>query len=95
MRLGKAVRRQPYPAMPGMQVSPARPHPPASCSRPSGVPLSPGPTGPIVTHKTELKRRTLTNRYNARPARLDLTHRRLDDAVLDAYGHMNSWFTHG
>jgi type II restriction/modification system DNA methylase subunit YeeA len=34
----------------------------------------------------ELKRRTLTNLYNARPAWLDLAHRRLDRAVLDAYG---------
>lgn len=34
----------------------------------------------------DLKERTLTNLYNARPTWLDLAHRRLDDAVLDAYG---------
>jgi len=34
----------------------------------------------------ELKKRTLTNLYNARPTWLDLIHRRLDEAVLDAYG---------
>jgi hypothetical protein len=34
----------------------------------------------------ELKRRTLTNLYNQRPTWLDLAHRTLDHAVLDAYG---------
>jgi len=34
----------------------------------------------------ELKRRTLTNLYNQRPTWLDLVHRTLDNAVLDAYG---------
>lgn len=34
----------------------------------------------------ELKRRTLTNLYNARPAWLDMAHRRLDAAVAAAYG---------
>ena len=34
----------------------------------------------------ELKKRTLTNLYNARPTWLDLAHRTLDQAVLDAYG---------
>ena len=34
----------------------------------------------------ELKRRTLTNLYNQRPTWLDLAHRKLDEAVLDAYG---------
>ena len=34
----------------------------------------------------ELKKRTLTNLYNQRPDWLDLAHRKLDDAVLDAYG---------
>lgn len=33
----------------------------------------------------ELKKRTLTNLYNARPIWLDLAHQRLDEAVLDAY----------
>jgi hypothetical protein len=34
----------------------------------------------------ELKKRTLTNLYNQRPAWLDIAHRRLDEAVLAAYG---------
>lgn len=34
----------------------------------------------------QLKDRTLTNLYNRRPAWLDQVHRRLDAAVLDAYG---------
>jgi len=34
----------------------------------------------------ELKKRTLTNLYNARPAWLDLAHRKLDAAVFAAYG---------
>jgi type II restriction/modification system DNA methylase subunit YeeA len=33
-----------------------------------------------------LKKRTLTNLYNERPTWLDLAHRKLDYAVLDAYG---------
>lgn len=35
---------------------------------------------------TELKKRTLTNLYNARPAWLDQAHRALDAAVAAAYG---------
>jgi type II restriction/modification system DNA methylase subunit YeeA len=34
----------------------------------------------------ELKKRTLTNLYNTRPAWLDHAHRALDEAVADAYG---------
>ena len=34
----------------------------------------------------QLKKRTLTNLYNARPAWLDLAHRTLDAAVFAAYG---------
>lgn len=34
----------------------------------------------------ELKKRTLTNLYNQRPEWLDRIHKRLDNAVLDAYG---------
>jgi hypothetical protein len=34
----------------------------------------------------ELKKRTLTNLYNERPTWLDLAHKRLDEAVLAAYG---------
>ena len=41
---------------------------------------------PAGAAERELKRRTLTNLYNARPTWLDLAHRRLDAAVLAAYG---------
>ena len=34
----------------------------------------------------ELKKRTLTNLYNTRPAWLDHAHRALDEAVAEAYG---------
>jgi hypothetical protein len=34
----------------------------------------------------ELKKRTVTNLYNQRPAWLDLAHKRLDEAVFAAYG---------
>ncbi len=37
-------------------------------------------------HEAELKKRTLTNLYNARPAWLDLAHKALDQAVAAAYG---------
>ncbi len=37
-------------------------------------------------HEADLKRRTLTNLYNARPAWLDLAHKELDKAVAAAYG---------
>ena len=43
------------------------------------------PEGPLVG-EDELKRRTLTNLYNQRPAWLDTAHRRLDEAVFNAYG---------
>jgi len=33
-----------------------------------------------------VKKRTLTNLYNQRPMWLELAHRKLDEAVLDAYG---------
>ncbi|MFQ6027103.1 MAG: hypothetical protein ACE5Q6_06395 [Dehalococcoidia bacterium] len=36
--------------------------------------------------EAQLKERTLTNLYNARPTWLDQVHQRLDRAVLDAYG---------
>lgn len=41
---------------------------------------------PSGADAAELKRRTLTGLYNARPAWLDLVHKKLDAAVLDAYG---------
>lgn len=37
-------------------------------------------------HEADLKKRTLTNLYNARPAWLDNAHRELDIAVAKAYG---------
>ncbi len=43
------------------------------------------PEGPLVGEE-ELKRRTLTNLYNERPAWLDTAHRNLDEAVFNAYG---------
>ncbi|MDR2875397.1 MAG: hypothetical protein LBV44_05655 [Methylobacillus sp.] len=36
--------------------------------------------------ENDLKRRTLTNLYNQRPAWLDMAHKELDKAVADAYG---------
>lgn len=39
----------------------------------------------------ELKKRTLTNLYNTRPAWLDHAHRALDEAVADAYGWGDDW----
>ncbi len=41
---------------------------------------------PPGASEAELKKRTLTALYNQRPTWLDLAHRRLDDAVLGAYG---------
>jgi hypothetical protein len=37
-------------------------------------------------HEADLKKRTLTNLYNARPAWLDIAHKELDKAVAAAYG---------
>ena len=37
-------------------------------------------------HEADLKKRTLTNLYNARPAWLDMAHKALDRAVAAAYG---------
>lgn len=39
----------------------------------------------------ELKKRTLTNLYNDRPAWLDHVHNRLDEAVAEAYGWGDDW----
>jgi type II restriction/modification system DNA methylase subunit YeeA len=41
---------------------------------------------PSDAHPETLKERTLTNLYNARPAWLENAHRKLDEAVLAAYG---------
>jgi type II restriction/modification system DNA methylase subunit YeeA len=40
---------------------------------------------PEGASEIELKKRTLTNLYNQRPTWLDLAHKTLDEAVLDAY----------
>jgi hypothetical protein len=37
-------------------------------------------------HEADLKKRTLTNLYNARPAWLDNAHKTLDASVAKAYG---------
>ncbi|MDO5370608.1 MAG: class I SAM-dependent DNA methyltransferase, partial [Paracoccus sp. (in: a-proteobacteria)] len=39
----------------------------------------------------ELRKRTLTNLYNARPAWLDHAHKALDEAVAGAYGWGDDW----
>ncbi len=46
------------------------------------------PKRPIAKlgHETDLKKRTLTNLYNLRPAWLESAHRELDAAVASAYG---------
>jgi len=41
---------------------------------------------PEGASEAELKKRTLTNLYTQRPTWLALAHRRLDQAVFDAYG---------
>jgi type II restriction/modification system DNA methylase subunit YeeA len=41
---------------------------------------------PTGLSESELKKRTLTNLYNQRPTWLDNAHKKLDKAVLDAYG---------
>ena len=46
------------------------------------------PARPVAKpgHEAALKKRTLTNLYNERPAWLDMLHRTLDEAVAAAYG---------
>ncbi len=39
----------------------------------------------------ELRKRTLTNLYNTRPAWLDHAHKALDEAVAEAYGWGDDW----
>ena len=48
--------------------------------------LREGWLNPPGVSESELKKRTLTNLYNARPTWLQMVHERLDKAVLDAYG---------
>ena len=44
---------------------------------------------PSEASDEELKQRTLTNLYNARPTWLAQAHQHLDRAVLDAYGWLH------
>ena len=53
---------------------------------PEVVPRFPDRIVPKPEHAAELKKRTLTNLYNARPAWLDNAHKALDAAVAAAYG---------
>jgi hypothetical protein len=53
---------------------------------PEIVPGYPERIIPKPAHAAELKKRTLTNLYNARPAWLDHAHQALDVAVAAAYG---------
>ena len=53
---------------------------------PEAVPGYPDRILPRPGHEADLKRRTLTNLYNARPAWLVNAHRALDAAVAAAYG---------
>ena len=48
--------------------------------------LREGWLNPEGAAESELKKRTLTNLYNARPTWLELAHEQLDKAVFDAYG---------
>ena len=48
--------------------------------------LREGWLNPEGAAESELKKRTLTNLYNARPTWLQLAHEQLDKAVFDAYG---------
>ena len=53
---------------------------------PEVVPGFPDRVIPKPGHEAELKKRTLTNLYNLRPAWLDGAHKALDAAVAAAYG---------
>ena len=53
---------------------------------PEVVPGYPDRIIPKPEHAAELKQRTLTNLYNARPAWLDNAHKALDAAVAVVYG---------
>lgn len=48
--------------------------------------LNPAPVDGLPLAESELKKRTLTNLYNARPTWLQNAHRALDEAVFAAYG---------
>ena len=68
------------------------PHPPAPLPEGEGTTAGVGTVRwPRLVAKDpdcaeSLKKRTLTNLYNQRPAWLDLAHRKLDEAVFAAYG---------
>ncbi len=53
---------------------------------PEVVPGYPERIVPKPAHAADLKKRTMTNLYNARPAWLDNAHRALDAVVAQAYG---------
>jgi len=53
---------------------------------PEVVPGYPDRIVPKKGHEKDLKKRTLTNLYNERPAWLDNAHKALDEAVAQAYG---------
>jgi hypothetical protein len=53
---------------------------------PEVVPGYPERILPRPGHEADLKKRTLTNLYNQRPAWLDQAHQVLDRAVAEAYG---------
>jgi hypothetical protein len=53
---------------------------------PEVVPGYPDRIIPKPEHAAEIKKRTLTNLYNARPVWLDNAHKALDTAVAAAYG---------
>ena len=62
-------------------------HPPEWVERvPEVVPGYPDRLLPKPGHEADLKKRTLTNLYNQRPAWLATAHRALDEAVAAAYG---------
>jgi hypothetical protein len=64
----------------------ARPRQARHCRRRPRVERALLPYNSFVSTPAELKVRTLTALYNARPAWLDLAHRALDATVLAAYG---------
>ena len=69
-------------------AEPARPRAP----RARGGAGLPRPPAPVDDKAAEiLKKRTLTNLYNQRPAWLDRAHARLDAAVAEAYGWGEDW----
>ncbi len=61
----------------------------SSDTRPLGYPDRLLPLSPEA--EAILKKRTLTNLYNARPAWLTHAHKVLDEAVAEAYGWATDW----